>query len=188
MPVVIRFADGSRRHFEFDGDRLEEFFSGGNRDESVVPEPDGPGASDRVVGRFHGRHLVGLRFPASGASLATDDYPSSGVNTAAFFVMLLSPFAAGLAWFLGAIGIGQGVVFAMWLAGVVMRIFSWAPGLIAGGQLSEDSDLSTFLPAFFAVTLAVLLVGELLVRGAKRLDRDGNLVAAEGGEQQRGHS
>jgi len=179
----MRFADGSRRHFEFDGDRLDEFFGGGNRDESVVPRPYGPGGSDRVVGRFRGRHLVGLRFPASGASLATDDYPNYGVNTAAFFAMFLSPLAAGFAWFLSAAGVGQGVVFVIGSAGVVMRIFSWVPGLIAMGQLTEDSGLFTSLLAFFGVTLAILLVGELLVRGAKRLDRDGNLLTAE--EQRR---
>ncbi len=128
MPVDLRFADGSRRHFEFDGNRLDEFFSGGKRNPSVVPEPSyGRGRSDRVIGRFHGRRLVGLRFSASGAYLATDDYPSHGVNTAAFFVMLLSPVAAGLAWLLSGIGVRRGVVFVIWITGVITRIFSWFP-------------------------------------------------------------
>ncbi len=185
LPVDIRFADGSRRHFEFNGDRLDEFLSGGNRDESVVPRAYGPEGSDRVVGRFHGRHLVELRFPAGGGSLATDDYPNSGVNTAAFFAMFVSPLAAGFAWLLSATGVGQGIVLVIWIAGVVMRIFSWVPGLIASAQLTEDGGLFTSLLAFFGVTLAVLLAGELLVRGANRLDTEGNLTAAEGGEQQR---
>ncbi len=104
LPVDIRFADGSRRHFEFGGDRLDELFSGGKRDPSVVPEPSyGHRGPARVVGRFHGRHLVGLRFPASAASLATDDYPSYGVNSAAFLVMVFSPLAALFTWLISAV-------------------------------------------------------------------------------------
>lgn len=109
LPVDIQFADGSRRHFAFDSDNLSSFFHGGNRKENVVPgyqdlesvpiRPEGPA---RVIGRFHGRHLVGLRFPATGASLATNDYPSQGLHSAACWLVLLSP-------------LGLTVVVAIWV-------------------------------------------------------------------------
>ncbi len=42
--------------------------------------------------------------------------------------------------------------------------------------MTDSSGLFSSLLAFLGVTLAAALIGELLVRGAQRLDSEGNLV------------
>lgn len=83
LPVDIGFADGSRRHLTFSSNRLHGFLAGGPRDPRVIPGWRDQSANASVIGRFHGLHLVGLRFPATGAAIATDDYPGSGLHAAA---------------------------------------------------------------------------------------------------------
>ncbi len=61
------------------------------------------GAQSPVIGRFRGRHLVGLRFPTTGASLATDEHPDQHVHEVAALVMYLSPIVALLGWGAGAL-------------------------------------------------------------------------------------
>lgn len=88
----IRFADGSRRHLAQQSDRVFGFLDGGNRNMNVIAH------SACAIGRFHGRHLVGLRFPPNRTALATNDYPGSGLHSAAKALMMISPIVAFLAW------------------------------------------------------------------------------------------
>ncbi len=121
LPVDMRFADGSRRHFEFSSDRIFGFLDGGQRNPFVVPgarQTDGggldpalldglggappPGTGARVIGRFDGRYLVGLRFPATGAVLATNDYPSYREHGVAEVLMFVFPVLALFTFFVYA--------------------------------------------------------------------------------------
>ncbi len=100
LPVDIRFADGTQRHLEFSpGGAATNFLDGGQRDPSAIPNILDD-AAGHVIGRFHGSHLVGLRFPTTSAAISTDDYPGSDLHTAAEIGAFFFPSLALLASFM----------------------------------------------------------------------------------------